>query len=307
MKTLKYVTLLVVGLMIGLSSAFAQAIPVYTGGKGNTYWNLVDQGLAFCKGRGMLAHNFVTAASSGSEFNIDAVERNQGFALVQLDALAALEKSPEKIKVLKVMHPEAVHLVASANPRKVGGKLGFGAKPLDISTSASVDGTWRIGAAGGSIITAGIINKRLGWNTTIVEMESTSAALQALHKGQLDLVFVVGGAPLGLIDQLSHQQFRLMALADEHVATLKATGYGADKVTYLNLQQRNVQVVSVPALLITSNYTQGKGVTMASELRRCFDLAATELGSTPGSAPQWASVGKISSSWATWEGPASKK
>lgn len=268
--------------------SFAQQLQVSTGDpKGSTYTSMFATMGKYCGGQIAL----VPMPSSGSVENLDRLMANTvNAAFVQSDMLfmRAMTEDLGAIKTLLALHPETVHFYApQASGIKTGGVMGVGGKEVVLSDITQLAGL-RVGAAGGSVVTAGVIKLQADIGYTLVTYETNDQAHAALVKGEVNAVVRVGGQPLAGIASLP-AGFKLLAVNPATAEKLKNV-YRPTRASYRNLNAAGVPTVTTDALLVVRNYKTPKMVDALGAFRECVLGNLDEIKETTGTHGAWQSV-----------------
>jgi TRAP-type uncharacterized transport system substrate-binding protein len=243
---------------------------------------------AACAASGDL--QMVEVNTSGSTANVDMLIGNEvNGALVQSDVLFFRSRTEDlgNIKTLVSLHSEEVHVLALSGSRKEGGVAGIGAKQVTFSSLRDLAGR-KIGAAGGSFVTAQVIRLQGEVPFTAVEFPSNDVALKALQAGTVDALIIVSGAPVPLIRGLN-EGFKLLSIPEDVQAKLKAV-YRPARLNYTNLRAAGVTTVSVDSLFVAREYKTPRMVNSLSSFRRCFYKNLDDLKETLGNHAKWQDV-----------------
>lgn len=164
--------------------------------------------------------------------------------------------------------------------------MGFGGNPL-VSVE-QLEGL-KVGAAGGSYVTAQVIRLQSEIAFTVVQFDTGDNVLAALNSGDVDVAVFVGGAPLGNIQALGASH-RLLTFSERTQSKLKQV-YQPARVSYAKLNGGNaVQTVATDAVLVSREYRTEKYVNGLASLRSCFYKTLDELKETTGTHPKWQAV-----------------
>jgi TRAP-type uncharacterized transport system substrate-binding protein len=285
-------------------SSQAQQLKVATGSKGNTYSTMFGQLSKQCGNEIAL----VEVATTGSNQNLDMLVGNQVNAvLTQTDVLFFRARTEDlgDVKTLIAMHPEEVHVIALSKVRKSGGTMGFGGKEFTLKTVEQLAGM-RVGAVGGSFTTAQVIRLQSEIAFTVVQHAGTGPMLEALNKGELDAVVMVGGAPMDSVATLG-AAYTILSFSEATQKKLEGV-YRKARVSYSGLNAAGVQTVSTDALFVTREYKTPKMTDALSKFRTCALNSIEELKETTGMHPKWRQVNADNKGkWAYYELPKSKK
>jgi len=272
--------------LIFSASAWSQQFIVSTGAAGNTYDTMVRQLATACQSE--TDRPIIGKPSSGSMENVDRLVNNVvPAAIVQTDVLTYRSRQDDlsHIKVLFALHAEEVHVLALSETRKVGGIAGFGGTALD--TIADLRDR-KVGAWGGSFITAQVIRLQSEIGFNVVELPDEAAGLKALNDKSVDALLSVGGSPQAWVQRLD-RKFRLLPIAEGDAGKLKSI-YRPAKLSYGNLGQTGVPTVATDAVLVARDYKTPGLSAMLSQTRFCFERHLVELQETPGNHPKWQTV-----------------
>lgn len=282
MKKLIPILLLALSFCVG-----AQTLKVATGSPKGTYSAMLKEVTGVCGPDVPM----VEVNTTGSMDNINQLVGNQvNAAFVQSDVLYLRARTEElgNVKTLLALHSEAVHLVAlAASGIKEGGTLGIGAKEVVLTDLASLAGR-RIGAAGGSKVTADVIRLQSEVPYSVVQFDTNDAALAALKAKQVEAVLMVGGAPLGGVAALGADH-KLLPIPTALAERLKGV-YRPARLNYPKLNAAGVPTVATDALFVTREYKTAKMVDSLAKFRACALSKVDELKETTGTHPAWQGV-----------------
>lgn len=294
----------VFGLMYG-SVAYAQQLKVATGDSKLTYSTMFKQMASKCGN----ALPLIEQNTNGSMENIDLLMGNQvNGAFVQTDVLFFRARNEDlgSIKTLFAFHPEEVHVLTLNKAFKEGGTLGFGAKEVLLTTFEQLAGR-KVGAVGGSAISAQVIRLQAEVQFQFVQYDTTDALMAALNSNQISAAIIVGGAPLAALSSLGPTH-RLLTFSEATMAKLKSV-YKPARVTYSKMGQggTGVQTLATEAAFVVREYKTPKLVQGMSTLRTCLAENLDELKETTGMHPKWQAVSaENKGKWAWYELPAPK-
>ncbi len=278
------------GLTIISLASVAQQLTVATGAQGGTYSTMYRE----INGQCMNTLTLVEKNTSGSLENAELLLGNKvNVGFVQLDVLAYLQRTQDlsMVKTIFALHPEQVHIVTKNAVRKVGGtrigSFSMGGKEVAWTSVEDLSGA-KVGAVGGSIVTANVIRLQSEIPYQVVEFKSNDEMLAALNSNAIDAFLSVGGQPLGVIQGLD-SSYKLLAFPDTIRERLKSL-YTKASLNYNNLQASGIPSVSIDSLLVSRNYTTAKYITALSSLRICIVENLDELKDTTGTHPAWQRV-----------------
>jgi len=267
---------------------------VSTGGASGTYYQLVDQMKNFCADVVSIDQwkDDSGKLSSGSPQNLDNILNNQSeLAVVQTDALFLRNNvdpdNVSRILTLIPLHSEEVHLIAKSAPRSKGGVMGFGATQYTLNDLADLNGL-KVGAWGGSVVTAKVINFNANAGMQVVEYPDQPTAQAALDKGDIDAILAVGGQPLGWVKTLT-PDYKLHSI-DASIAKQLEQIYRPASLSYSNLGQSAIPTVAGDALLVTRDYKSKNRVNQLLALRKCIVDRIDDIRDTRGTHPKWQEI-----------------
>jgi len=285
--------------------AQAQTLKVATGSAKGTYAAMFKELTQVCGNEVAM----VEVPSTGSMDNINQLVGNQvNAAFVQSDVLYLRARTEElgNVKTLLALHNEALHFVAkTASGIKEGGTLGIGAKEVVFTDLSSLAGR-RVGASGGSAVTAQVVRLQSEIAFTVLAFDTNDLALKALNDGGVDAVLMVGGQPLGGVSALG-AQYKLLGIPPNVAERLKGV-YRPARLNYPKMNAAGVSTVATDALFVTREYKTAKMVDSLAKFRACALNKIEDLKETTGTHPAWQAVDPANrGKWAWYELPAGKK
>lgn len=292
-------------LVFACAPAQAQSLRVSTGGAKGTYSQMFKEMVALCGNDVAM----VEINSTGSIENVASLVGNQvNAAFTQSDVLYLKARTEElgNVKTLLALHSEQVHIVTRASSGvKSGGVLGVGGSEVVFSDLTSLAGR-KLGAAGGSVVTAQVIRLQSEVPFNVVPMETNDAVLAAVKSGAVEAGLFVGGAPMPLISALG-PDLKLLPISAPVVERLKGV-YRPARLSYSKMGAAGVSTVSTDALFVTREYKTAKMVDSLARFRACILGKLDELKETTGTHPAWQGVdANNKGKWAYYDLPAAKK
>jgi TRAP-type uncharacterized transport system substrate-binding protein len=246
-------------------------------------------------------------STGGALGNLEQLVNNKANAaflhsdIIYLKAMT--DSTYRKFKTLVNLYPEEIHVVAlrTANERTKGyGGTKIGSESVVYESLADL-ADLKVGAAGGSVLTAKIISGTGGGNFDVVPFNKGDEVLAALRNGDIQAGIFVGGSPLPNILALNADEFKLLPVGES--ITSKVTGdsgvYKNATVSYTNLGADNIKTISTSAIIVTKMYTVPKFVKPQHWFRNCFYEHLTELQETPNTHRKWAEINP--EDHGTWE------
>ncbi len=225
MEMLKKVSFYIIALFVfQIAWAEPASFLVAASSSSGTYQQGIEQIQTVC-GNDNFAISVVPNVGGATE-NLDALKNNKvSAAFLHTDiiyAKAQTDSSYRKIKTLVSLYPEEVHVVALRTAKETtGGIAGIGASSVTYTALSDLSGR-KVGASGGSIISAKILSGPGGGGFEVVSFDSGKDALAALENGTIQAAIFVGGAPLPNLAALSDQKFQLLPIGDAIIS--KVTG-----------------------------------------------------------------------------------
>jgi TRAP-type uncharacterized transport system substrate-binding protein len=292
--------------MIAATAAQAQQVKMATGGPKGTYHALFTNIADKC-GQEMA---IIGVNTSGSLENLDKLTNKEvGAAFMQTDVLFASAQGRDlgNIKTLVAFHKESVHVIGLANSglRTSGNMVGMGKQDIVFNTAEDLTG-YKIAAAGGSVVTAQVLQGQGQLKWTIVPVESNDVALAALRKGEVQGVIMVGGQPLGNVRALG-PEFKLLGFKQPTLDLLK-TVFVADKLSYPKLNPNAVSTLATEALLTVRTVNTPERLAALSNFRACILRNVPEWQDADGAHPAWSQVNVDNKGkWAWYDLPAPAK
>lgn len=230
--------------------------------------------------------------SNGSIDNFDLLTGNKvKMAWVQGDvAFYTKMLDPAKVENVRALFSlfnEELHFISKVKTRTVGkfAALGIGDK-VEVTKLSDLRGK-TLGAVGGSIISAKIVNAKTGLNMNIASFPKNQDLLDALVSGKIDAILVVGGAPHNLPKALD-TSYRLMSVDQEFMKPLSEV-YTPAKLSYANMAQVGVDTVATPAIAVTRIYSK-KVSEQLQKVQQCFNDHVEDLQSSDGTHEKWQKV-----------------
>lgn len=271
MKATKQTSLLyaVIALVLALP-LFAQDFSVATGDPKGTYSSMFKQLMQSCSTN---VPGIKEINTTGCMENIDQLLGNQvNAAWCQADVLRFRSQNEplENIKTLIALYPEEVHFLALAQSKvvlaspekgtleKLKLKAGFGAEAAPtykVFESINDLAGHRVGAAGGSYVTAQVIRLQGDIAYSVVHKESNDAVLAALNTGEIEAAVLVGGSPLASLKALG-PDYKFLPVPDATLKKLEAVYRPAKLIGYpkMGLTSNGTQSVAVDAVMVTREY-----------------------------------------------------
>lgn len=278
-----------VALSLSASFSFADDILIATGDSKNAsvYSRMFRELMKVCP-----AADIKERETKGSVENLDLIANNevQG-ALLQGDFLAYWNKrSPDRvanIKTLFPLHQEELHYIARADVKKVGGFMGFGGKEVYYDSLNDLKGR-KLGAVGGSAITANVVSDMSGLGYQVVEYKDNGKLVESLKAKEIDSILIVGGAQNKLVSELP-ADFKILPIPQD-IRDKLAKIYKPVELNYSNLNAVGVKSLATPAFFVVYNFDDPALAKQLLTLRACFKDQAPKLANRPGTFAKWRQV-----------------
>lgn len=275
----------------------AQAAPatlnVATGSSAGTYSAMFKNVGTVCTQSAYLRER----GTSGSLENIDLLLDNQvSLAFVQSDVLKArqqIDKDPrvENIRTLLPLHTEELHLFA--RPPVVKKSILGKTTVTGVRSFADLRGK-RVGAWGGSLITARVVGAMTGVPYQIVSMRDQPSAFAALMGGQVDAVLAVVGQPAAWVKNLGSGVNLVPVPTNDRLRAI----YSPAKLFYPNLSPQSVPTIAVQSVLATRDFKTPDKKKLLLDYQKCATSKLINLQEDEGMHPKWQDV-----TFKTWPWP----
>ncbi|MDO4246365.1 MAG: TAXI family TRAP transporter solute-binding subunit [Deinococcus sp.] len=223
--------------------------------------------------------------TSGSVENLDLLLSNQvSLAFVQLDVLKArdqIERDPraKDVRVLLPLNFDEIHLIARPAKKDFLGRTKGVTKFTDLKSK-------KLGAWGGSVITAKVAQAKSKLNFSVVPYKTREETLAALAAGKVDAVLAVVGQPADWVKALNPAQNVLIPL-DLPQGTLSGF-YRPATLRYPGFS--DVPTYAVQRILATRNFTDAQRRAVLLRYQKCAFSKLSVLQQTPGMHPKWTEV-----------------
>lgn len=231
--------------------------------------------------------------TSGSIENLELLLSNQvSLAFVQLDVLKAKQQidgdpRTNELRTLLPLNQDEIHLIARRPSTDLLGRI------RGVQTFTDLAGK-RVGAWGGSVITANVLKAKSGTAYTVISYPDRNAALSALAAGQVDALLAVVGQPADWVKTLDSQQYSLLPL---NIPAGKLNGfYKPTRLLYTNFGPA-ISTYSVQRLLITRNFKTLERRAQLLKYQACAKAKLTALQESEGMHPKWSDVTFKNAEW----------
>jgi uncharacterized protein len=279
----------------------AQALKIATGSTTGTYSIMFHELMKACAPS--IGETLQEQNTNGSLTNIDLLTNNQvNGAIVQGDVLVFRAKADpnfqNQVRVVFPMHREEIHILVRADGQHEGGFAlgGFhvGGKQV-VLTDVRDLANRKVGAVGGSVLTAHVLADNSGIPFDVVEYKNNDELLAALQGNQVDAALMVMGAPSPQIQQLS-ADYRLLPV---YLPNQKAGSvYAPTELSYANLtNSQSVPSLSIQAVFVAQNYKSPQMLAAFNKLRACKEQNLENIQETLGNHAKWRQVTNTPTAW----------
>ncbi len=230
-----------------------------------------------------------TGVEGGAPGNLDALVNNRAqAAFLHSDvyfANAQADPSYAKFQTLVALYPEPIHVLAlKVSKTKKVGTLSFGTQ--EFSSLADMKG-FSVGAAGGGVYTARILQGQGEGGFTVVPFNKGDEVIAALTSGQIAAAIFVGAAPLPNLIKLDKNLYKLLPIGDTIASRVKGV-YREASVNYTGMTSGPLKTLAPVATLLTRKYSTETKVAAQRHFRSCFYKHLDELKDN--GSPNWQSV-----------------
>ena len=271
------------------SAQNSNVLNVATGAAGTTSADMYKNLGQVCTGASFLRERH----TSGSVENVDLLLDNQvSMAFVQLDVLKArdqIDNDPraKEIRTLLGLNQDEIHLIAKTPTKGLFGRVNGVTKFSEL-------GGKKLGAWGGSLVTANVLRAKTGIKVQVLSFKERQDALAALASGQVDAVLAVVGQPADWVKALDAQQYNLLPL---DIPEDKVGGfYKKAKLLYPQFGSA-VDTYSVQRLLVTRNFKTPDKKAQLLKYQACARSKLLQLQEGEGMHPKWNDVTFKSPDW----------
>ena len=276
--------------------AFAAApafLDVATSPKGSTAADMFRDLGKVCTGASFLRQR----QTSGSVENLDLLLGNQvSLAFVQLDVLKArdqIDHDPRtaELKQLLPLNFDEIHLIAK---RPVTSKNIFGKVSTNGITKWSELKGKKLGAWGGSVVTANVLKAKSGVPVNILEYKGRDDTMNALNAGQIDAVLSVVGQPADWVRTLDASKFALLPL---DISPAAVNGFYKQATLRYPQLGSGIPTYAVQRILVTRNFKTPERRSALLNYQKCALSKLPDLQETEGFHPKWSDVTFKESDW----------
>ena len=231
--------------------------------------------------------------TSGSTESLELLLGNEvSLAFVQLDVLKArqqIDKDPRvnRVRALLPLNFDEIHVLARV-PQKT-----FLGKTKGVRAFSELGGK-RVGAWGGSVVTAQILRAKAGVNFQVLPFPGRDQTLAALRAGQVDAVLAVVGQPADWVKALTPQEFALLPL---DVPAGQLSGFYQPARLVYGQFGAAVSTYGVQRILATENFKLPERRKQLLAYQACAKKKLTELQETEGYHPKWREVDFAGNDW----------
>lgn len=253
------------------ASAFAQTvIKVADSSSSGTYKLMLSQVVEACGNDQFTISE--AQGTGGAPGNLQALLDNTAeFAFLHSDVFSANAGADPMsygiIKTLVPLYPEQIHVLAlRVSKTKKPGAFSWGT--LDFNSLSDARG-FKVGAAGGGVITARLLNGQGEGGFSVIQFDTGDQVINSLNSGGIDLAIFVGAQPLPNLSKLPKDQYKLLPIG-ENIASKVSGVYRISSVNYPGLTNGPVRTLAPEATLMTKKFSTPAKIEMQRKLRACF-------------------------------------
>src|SRR5271165_7037372 len=194
----------------------------------------------------------------GAVGNLDALVNNKvDAAFMHSDVYiynANADPTYNRFKTLIAGWPEPIHVLVLRNSKtSKPGTFSYG-KLVINSLSDLMGPTFKVGAAGGGVLTAKTLSTQGGGNFQVLDMQSGGAVIPALDNGTIDAAIFVGAAPLPNFDKINKANYKLVPVGDA-IGSRVSNIYRQAKINYPTLTSGPITTLAPLATLVSKNFS----------------------------------------------------
>ena len=227
----------------------------------------------------------------GAPGNLNALFNNKAdAAFLHSDVFLAqsqADTSYNRFKTLVALWPESIHVLVLTNSKT--SKTGWASIGKAQFNSLQDLAGYTVGAAGGGVFTAKVLQGQGQGGFQVQEFDSGSSVIKALDNGIIAAAIFVGAAPLPNLDKLPNKQnYRLIPIG-ENIANRVSGVYRTAKITgYSGLQTGPVSTLAPLAVILTKTFSTPAKQNAQRAFRACISQHLGEL--QDGYSPNWQNV-----------------
>lgn len=224
--------------------------------------------------------------STGGLQNLSLIAANEAeLGIVQLDTLKEMkdggDDALQSLQVVMPLHANLLHVLTLAEGSTVdvrhipllGWKVPFTGSTTRFDKLSRLRGR-TVMAVGSAQLMARSIDAQYRLGLQLLAADTDAEALRALHAGQAQAVFTLGGWPLPAVAQ--HRIGSGLMLADFDLQD--SAPYAVVTRSYPNLQAYNLRFLAAPNVLVTRSFkADGTAWRRVSALQRCLATRLDEL------------------------------
>jgi TRAP-type uncharacterized transport system substrate-binding protein len=227
--------------------------------------------------------------SGGAPDNLDALITNKAdAAFLHSDVFFAnsqADPSYNKLKTLVALYPEPIHVLALRNSKtKKAGAFTFGT--VDFNSLSEMSG-YKVGAAGGGVFTARILQGQGQGGFQVVTFDRGDDVVAALNNGDIAAAIFVGASPLPNIEKLPKSSYKLLPIG-ENIAGRVTGIYRPATINYNGITNGPLKTMAPVAVLLTRAFTTPAKIQAQQNFRSCFYEHLNDLKDS--ASPNWQAV-----------------
>lgn len=227
--------------------------------------------------------------TGGAPGNLDALVNNKAqAAFLHSDvyfANAQADSSYAKFQTLVALYPEPIHVFALTES-KTSKTETFSFGKAQFNSLADVRG-YKVGAAGGGVYTARILQGQGEGGFQVVAYDSGDQVIAALKNGDIAAAIFVGAAPLPNVAKFARGEIKLLPIG-ESIASRVSGVYRTVTINYPGITNGPLKTLAPVATLLTRKYSTPAKVLAQKHFRDCFLSHIAELQDN--GSPNWQQV-----------------
>ena len=280
--------------MSAVALADDPTVKVAADSSSGTYAKALQEIVAHCDGVNVTQATGVTGGAVG---NLDALVNNQAQAAF-LHSDVYLSKSMAdasygRYQTLVALYPEPIHVVVLNESKSKAKGLNPFAKAAFTTLGDLRD--YRVGAAGGGVYTAQILQGQGQGGFEVVSFNNGKEVLDALAAGNIDAAIFVGAAPLPNLQNV--QGIHLIPVG-EQIGSRVSTVYRAAKISAYKWQTTPVATLAPLANIMAKKPNSDSRKLILAQFRACFNKALPDLQDE--GSPMWENVQPGDHGTLTW-------
>ena len=234
-----------------------------------------------------------------ADINLTEVNKGGGAvgnlnALVTNDAQAAFTDSDvyftqaqadptyRRFQTLVALYPDPIHILALKSSKSKANLI----STKQFNSLADMRG-FAIGAAGGGVFTARILEGQGEGGFTVNPYNSGDEVIAALNKGEIAGAIFVGAAPLPNLQKLDKTQYKILPIGDS-IANKVQGVYRPAAINYPGMTDGPIKTIAPLAVILSRKYNTEDHIAAQRTFRNCFNRNLPRLKDD--ASPNWQQV-----------------